>query len=462
MKINRDNYEAYFLDYHEGQLSPEMAEEVQLFVAQNPDLKNMFEEFEAVSLVTDQDVVFEMKSSLKKNHVFATSQVNELNYEEFMLAETEGLLTAEQASFLDEFVSINPQFAKDRSLYRLSHLTADGDIIFEAKESLKKIAIPVGAIDAGTYETFMARELEADLGEDEKSQMAEFMLYNPHLQGDRQLYQHTMLSPETNVVFENKSTLKQSVIPVRLLVYYALSAAASLALIFSVYFLLDRNPVAPELAQRDNVKTTSSAAASRPNPGIPESQLSSSPEKPAKAVSDPVNTNNNLIVPQQTADHFVPDPEAVAMIDRSTVEPLVPRLAGEVHTRQFVDPQFTFIRVSQMYLNQNLEFYYNLKLAEELQYAQVNSIDDTPVKTIFNAISDKANELLAFNHSAPEPVKDEKRNLSVWTFAELGVQTFNTVTSSELELKLRKDEEGKVVAYGLEGGRLDFEKQLKK
>ena len=70
MKINRDNYEAYFLDYHEGQLSPEMIEEVELFVVQNPDLKNMLDEFEAISLVADEDVVFETKFSLKKKSGF--------------------------------------------------------------------------------------------------------------------------------------------------------------------------------------------------------------------------------------------------------------------------------------------------------------------------------------------------------------------------------------------------------
>jgi len=69
MKINRDNYEAYFLDYYEGQLSPDMIEEVMLFVKQNPELKNIFDEFEAISLVADQDIVFDNKSSLKKNQV---------------------------------------------------------------------------------------------------------------------------------------------------------------------------------------------------------------------------------------------------------------------------------------------------------------------------------------------------------------------------------------------------------
>ena len=85
MKINRDNYEAYFLDYHEGQLSPEMVQEVLWFVENNPEVQDIFNEFEAVSLVSDQDIVFEKKSALKKNEVHAASSIHELNYEEFSI-----------------------------------------------------------------------------------------------------------------------------------------------------------------------------------------------------------------------------------------------------------------------------------------------------------------------------------------------------------------------------------------
>ena len=50
MKINRDNYEAYFLDYHEGHLSLEMVRELHLFIEQNPDLKNSITDFEIIPL----------------------------------------------------------------------------------------------------------------------------------------------------------------------------------------------------------------------------------------------------------------------------------------------------------------------------------------------------------------------------------------------------------------------------
>lgn len=461
MKINRDNYEAYFLDYHEGQLSSGMVQEVLLFVQQNPDLKSIFDGFEAVSLVADQNIVFENKSSLKKNQVFATSQVNELNYEEFLLNETEGLLTDDQLASLEEFISINPHFEKDRRLYALAHLSSNENIVFEAKELLKHKVIPVSQIDADTFETFMARELEGDLNTDENHQFAEFMQYNPHLEQDRKLYNHTILKAETDIVFENKNSLKQTVIPFRRIVYYALSAAAALALIFSVYFLLDQNEIPRSIAEQGKVKSSVEKGISDPAVVIPDKQLVPNSEKLAgTSTHERLKDKNTSTL---TPDNIVitsPEQGSLADIHRQTVKSLQSRSAQPVTSRQYVDPQFTFIRTSQMYMNQHLEFYYNLKLAEDIQYAQLNTKDKNPAKTIFNAATGKADDLFASNRTSKP--RDEKKDLSLWTFAELGVQTFNTLTSGDLELKLHKDEEGKVVSYGIESGLIDFEKDVKK
>jgi hypothetical protein len=461
MKINRDNYEAYFLDYHEGQLSPELVEEVMLFVKHNPDLKPVLNDFEAVSLVAEQHIVFEKKSSLKKDQVFSTSQVNENNYEEFLLNETEGLLNEEQLGSLEEFISINPQFEKDRRLLALTHLLPDNKIVFEKKELLKKKAIAVGAINTDTFETFMARELEGDLNPVEKQLLAEFMLYNPHLERDRKLYTHTLLSADTDIVFEEKQLLKHSVIPVRRLVYYALSAAASLALIFSIYFLLDRNNIPRSIALQNKAENTINRTKPEPATVIKDDKVATITGNPIEDI--PTNSAASKKRTDEVITNVTPSnpvPEAIAVIDRRLIETLQPLSAREVTTRSYVDPQFTFIRTSQMYMNKNLELYYNLKLAEEIQYAQVNSKDKNPGKTIFNAASRKADDWFSANHTPSQ--REDKKNLSLWTFAELGVQTFNTLTSSELELNLQKDEQGKVVAYGLQSGLLDFEKELKK
>jgi hypothetical protein len=461
MKINRDNYEAYFLDYHEGLLSPEMVKEVLLFVELNPDLKKDFTEFEAVSLQAETNIVFEKKSSLKKNQIFATSAIYELNYEEYLVAECEGLLTDEQLALLDEFISINPQFEKDRKLFALAHLPVPNEIIFEAKDTLKQKAIPAGLITAETFETYMARELEGDLNADESLQFAEFMKFNPSLEADRKQYAHTILIPDSSVVFPNKKLLKQSVTPIRSIVWYALSAAASLALIFSVYFLLNRSDIPQSIANQGQTKNINSIKRNEPVKTIPQNQVATiakMPDKTSLPISNAQLQNQNTPATSNTVNNSLHPSYSLA--NRTVIQSIEPRTAHEITNRQYVDPQFTFIRVSQMYMNKNLEFYYNIKLAEEIQYAQLNSKDKNPIKTIYNGATEKVGELFAFNRV--NPPKEESKNLSLWTFAELGVQTFNSITSSELELNLHKDDEGKVVGYNIESGLIDFEREIKK
>lgn len=456
MKINRDNFEAYFLDYHEGQLGPEMEAEVMHFVELNPDLQTLFNEFEPIHLVADENIVFEQKSFLKKNQEHASFTVNELNYEEVMIAEIEGLLTTRDIKLLDAFTESNANAIAARKLYAHTRLQNDETIVFEAKNQLKQIAIAVGPITADTYENFFSRETENDLNDEEKKLLGEFLQYNPHLNADRELYKKTILKADSSIRFENKDALKHNVIPVRRLVYYALSAAASLALLFTVYTTLNTN----------NPVSTQQAVITQPDT---QTKPIEQPEKQDVVAIDSkqmlaANTiektaTNQLITANNSKQSSVTTTEQV-LTHRNDIASLAPKAANKIATRSFVDPQFTFIRYSQMHLNHYKELYYNIKLAEQIQYAQLNTKDKNPGKTIYNAASEKAEGLLTLNRRQKN--KTEKNNVSLWTFAELGVQTFNTITSSELELNLQKDDEGKVIAYGLEGGLIDVNKEVKK
>jgi hypothetical protein len=66
MNINRENYEAYLLDYFEKELDPATVAELMLFLELNPDLKADFEEFENISLVPDTNIGFPTNTALKK------------------------------------------------------------------------------------------------------------------------------------------------------------------------------------------------------------------------------------------------------------------------------------------------------------------------------------------------------------------------------------------------------------
>jgi len=459
MNINRENYEAFFLDFHEGQLSPDRMEEVLAFVESNPDLKSVFEDFELVTIPADVEIVFGKKSELKKNGADPILEINELNYEEFLIAEVEGLLKSPQLAALDNFINSHPHLGKDRKLYSLTKLPADNSIVFDGKNTLYKKVIPAGVIDASNFEDFLARELEGDLNAKEKSQLTEFLSLNPELENDRKFYALSRLTPGQEF-FANKESLKHKVVPFRKIVYYSLSAAASITLLFSAYFLFERNQGPTDLAYRSAPSTKIEKPINKQNNSLPSGQTSSDQ---LSSVSIPTASRNPSRNQKHSPSNLLSNPMqskiALAYQRQGNMEPLASLSAKEVVSRNYVDPQFMFIRGSQMEINQRMEFYYNLKLSDELEFARLNATDKDPGKTIFRALVDRASELLAFNK---KPVsKEEKHDVNGWTFAELGVKTFNTITSSNVELNLQKDEEGKVVSYGIESSLVNFERAVK-
>jgi hypothetical protein len=50
MKITRENYEPYFLDYLEGNLDENLVDDFMEFLQQNPDLKNELEMYESITI----------------------------------------------------------------------------------------------------------------------------------------------------------------------------------------------------------------------------------------------------------------------------------------------------------------------------------------------------------------------------------------------------------------------------
>src|ERR1035437_3350257 len=122
MNIDRNNYEMYFLDYLEGRLTTDETAALLLFANENPDLKELLEGEEIISLVPDEKIGFFPKSALKKNTISdienepAVSEENSYsgealrvsisagNYEEFMIRyyenELEEVEKAELANFL--------------------------------------------------------------------------------------------------------------------------------------------------------------------------------------------------------------------------------------------------------------------------------------------------------------------------------------------------------------------------
>jgi hypothetical protein len=132
MKINKDNYEQFFLDYHEGTLPAEMVAELFLFLEKNPHLKNEFERFEKIELPLPKPVLFPEKFLLKKG------SIDESNYVQFFISQVEGTLQPDEKQMLEEFLIAFPKYKPELQLFEKTRLHADLSVKYPHKKNLKK------------------------------------------------------------------------------------------------------------------------------------------------------------------------------------------------------------------------------------------------------------------------------------------------------------------------------------
>jgi len=138
MQINRNNYEAYLLDYMEGTLDGKGRGELALFFRQNPDLRVDLDGYESAHLMPDNNLVYEEKQLLKRLEVKAFGSIHQENYEEWITTFLEGDLSPDGQDEYDGFVKLNPAVQQEIAVFKSTFLVPDQSIIYRSKEGLKK------------------------------------------------------------------------------------------------------------------------------------------------------------------------------------------------------------------------------------------------------------------------------------------------------------------------------------
>ena len=121
-RISIFNYEAFYLDFLEGNLNEEDTALLMAFLEENPDLRIDDAElpsYDEDSLTLNPD----FKNSLKQPDL--SGAISNDNVEHFMIANTEGLLEESKTEELEAFVSQNPVLAKEIRIYNAVHLEPD-------------------------------------------------------------------------------------------------------------------------------------------------------------------------------------------------------------------------------------------------------------------------------------------------------------------------------------------------
>lgn len=124
--INKNNYEAFLLDYMEQNLAPDMVAELMLFLEQNPELKAELEDMEELAVIEASTIEFPNKAELKKEGL-----------ENLMIAEVEGLNSPAESKELQKIVSQDEEAEKAFVLFQKTKLAAE-PVVYADKADLKR------------------------------------------------------------------------------------------------------------------------------------------------------------------------------------------------------------------------------------------------------------------------------------------------------------------------------------
>jgi hypothetical protein len=115
----------------DNELGSEDRSRVELFVQENPDLKNELDWLLQSRLVPDASLVFDNKEQLMKTS--GDSSINTTNYEKWLLLYTDNELTAEQKLAIEKFAAAHPAIQEELELLQKTKFQPEQEIFFIIK-----------------------------------------------------------------------------------------------------------------------------------------------------------------------------------------------------------------------------------------------------------------------------------------------------------------------------------------
>ncbi|MEM9022846.1 MAG: hypothetical protein AAGB22_03845 [Bacteroidota bacterium] len=235
MKITRDNYEAFLVDYLEGNLSVETVAELTLFLEQHPDLKATLDGFEGLQLEQPQSLRLEDKGALHR-HVVSQGPINAHNYEQYFARAAEQDLDAAEEQALQEFLATNPALEPEYRLYQHTRLQAPSDAVLGDRKGLVRTVVVVGPVTGENYEDYLIGAEEGTLDAAAQEALQAFRAANPWVEREAGLYGRVRLEADAALTFADRASLKQPVVVAlhrkRPAAWWA--AAASVAILFTI------------------------------------------------------------------------------------------------------------------------------------------------------------------------------------------------------------------------------------
>jgi hypothetical protein len=145
MKIDRHNYEEFFILYMDNELSAEESRLVEQFAEENADLKEELDLLMQSRMLPDEEIVFADRDSLLKTGGLSTININ--NYEEWLLSYTDNELTTQQKNEVEKFIANHSSLQNELTLLMRTRLEPetlvfpDKHLLYRKEEKVRIVAI---------------------------------------------------------------------------------------------------------------------------------------------------------------------------------------------------------------------------------------------------------------------------------------------------------------------------------
>jgi hypothetical protein len=135
--LTRNNYEIWFLDYLDGQLSNEQLEALLDFLEQNPDLQKELQGVSKVGLAAGNEMLDQKEFLLKTpEDIPGIGSMDQL-----CIARMENDLSDEEALLFDQQLDTNPALEREYAAFLQTRLHPADKVIYPYKKELKKKVI---------------------------------------------------------------------------------------------------------------------------------------------------------------------------------------------------------------------------------------------------------------------------------------------------------------------------------
>jgi len=232
MKINKNNYEIFVIDFLEGNLSKEQMRMFQLFLNENPDINEEIIDLNEATLPLEE-MIFNDKDILKKD------TIRELDKIDFLLAKKlEGDLNSEEDKFVEKLLASDESIRKSWSL--MKKITLSPEVFTENFKSLKFPA----SIDYSLNDNLLIGKIEGDLNATQTTAA------NNLIAKDKRSFEYLKLSTvnsDESIIYPHKEVLKKTAVVIPL--WKKITPAIAIAAMLLLGFLFFNNTRNTEIAK---------------------------------------------------------------------------------------------------------------------------------------------------------------------------------------------------------------------